>query len=118
MDPFSMIVAGLIATISYGLGKLSGRRSRASGTERVKATCECRHALSFHDPKTGECHGRVNGDPVAYDAYNDPTAWESVRCSCRQYVGPIPPEQMLASFLPREADPPKLVDGPKLSDND
>lgn len=62
-------------------------RSRNRNPRKVDVNkCACKHNVSFHDEEG--CHGQVDGKPIKYDAYNDPTAYEKVRCSCRRYVGP------------------------------
>lgn len=55
-----------------------------------KPVCGCRHHYSMHDPETGQCHGLMNGKPLRYDSFNDPTAWEQIPCGCRRYSGPEP----------------------------
>jgi hypothetical protein len=97
MDPISMVAAAAIAAAAF----LAGRRSRRSASlpKDKKPTCTCTHSLAFHDPTSAQCHARVAGDPLHFDGLNRPIAWNKVQCTCRQYIGPIPPEQILASFL-------------------
>ena len=108
MDPISLIVGAGIAASSFIAGRVSKRRHKQHESASVAASpaiCGCQHELSFHDPKTNECHGRVDGDPIAFDRYREPTAYKRVRCSCRQYVGPVPADQILASFNLPQAIP-------------
>lgn len=78
IDPLSMAVgAGLV-----GVGVVAGRFWRPARAEsRVphEYFCGCEHALSFHDPETGRCHGIIR---------NYSTDFESVECTCRHYDGP------------------------------
>jgi hypothetical protein len=97
MDPISMLIAAGIAALAYAAGRIS-RPPRAPRPEPIP-TCPCTHALSFHDPKTSECHGLVD-EATHFNSYGTPTKFARVRCTCRQYVGPIPAEQMLATFHP------------------
>lgn len=90
-----LIIVG-VALVSGGAGVRIGRR-RAG--KQPKPKCTCGHSLAFHDPDTHRCHGLMNGNPVRFDTFNDPTAWEKVPCGCRQYVGPVPADQMLTSFV-------------------
>ena len=80
-----------------------GPRPRALKPRKdPKPVCGCSHHYSFHDPKSGNCHGFVNGEPVKYDAFRDPTAWAQVQCPCRQYSGPMPLPEYFAPELPRD----------------
>ena len=47
-------------------------------------------ALKLVDPKTGECHGLTDGDPATYYSHGPAASYKQVRCSCRQYSGPVP----------------------------
>lgn len=97
MDPVSLLVGAGIAALFTLVGRFTRRADRTK-TGEPRPVCGCGHELAFHDPKTSECHGLVDGDPVGYEAHGYPTAYKKVRCSCRQYVGPVPADQLLASF--------------------
>jgi len=56
----------------------------------VRPICGCGHDRSYHDGETGQCHGLMDGDPLRYNAWNEPTAWKQVPCACRHYTGPEP----------------------------
>ena len=63
--------------------------------------CGCDHGLHDHDPKTGECHGLMDGDPLRYNEFSRPTAFKQVRCTCKQYTGPRPIDQIwIPDMLP------------------
>ncbi|MBP2474829.1 hypothetical protein JOF53_003701 [Crossiella equi] len=93
IDPISLAVgAGLFAT---GLlaGKLTRRRAPAGTTP--KPLCGCSHGLEQHDPDTKECHGQI----LHKDARTEGGTWignQWVPCTCRQYVGPKPFEELYA----------------------
>lgn len=70
------LAASLIS--NYRLGR------KPKGEDFIR--CACKHKVNYHDE--GGCHAQVSGKPIKYDAYNEPTAWEKVRCSCRRFVGP------------------------------
>jgi hypothetical protein len=96
MDPISMLIVIGVALASGGVGaRIGWRRARK---DEIKPVCKCRHSLAFHDPETGRCHGMMRGDPAAYDGFNNVTAYYQIPCTCRQYIGPLPPEQLLAAF--------------------
>lgn len=97
MEPITLLVgAGLLAA-GYAAGALP-RRRRRTPDEPTEARCGCGHGLDQHDPSTNECHaqtarcvfdnGRWKGD-------------EFVTCTCRQYTGPRPLEELFAPrYLP------------------
>lgn len=87
-----MLLGGALVLAGQAFGALL-RRTRSP--KIPEAYCGCRHHLSKHDPQTGECHQTVPG-------YNRNGLWGAQPCGCRQYVGPVPAELMLASFKPRE----------------
>lgn len=93
IDPTSLVVgAGLFAT---GLltGKLTRRRTPAADTT-PKAVCGCSHGLEQHNPDTNECHGQMRRDK--HNKFGDWIGHEWVPCTCRQYVGPRPLEELYA----------------------
>ena len=94
MEPFTLAVGGGIALLFFIIGRVN-RKPQRDPSEPI---CACGHALAYHDPKTNECHKAVTGKPIRYDVDDLPTAWETVQCSCRQYVGPLPAEMMLSLF--------------------
>jgi hypothetical protein len=100
MDPISMIVAAGIAFVFGSAGIGIGLRRRRPPATSDAPICTCKHGLAFHDPKTNICHGTNNGRPTVYsDLASRPIAWEQIPCTCRQYIGPIPAEQILANYL-------------------
>jgi hypothetical protein len=85
------IEVGVAVIVGVLLGRfLPNRRKGPKPRKQPEPICGCDHHHSYHDPKTGECHGLVQGDPVRYNEYDRPMAWEQVQCSCKQYSGPQP----------------------------
>ncbi|MBW4719877.1 hypothetical protein [Saccharothrix obliqua] len=90
MDPVTLVAGAVIALVGFGLGHLTGRR-RSARLGPPPAVCEgCRHALSFHD-EHGGCHATTKARNKYVGGFTAP-------CACRQYVGEIPAERVLASF--------------------
>jgi hypothetical protein len=56
----------------------------------------------MHDPETGRCHDLMKGQPIRFDDFDQASAWEKVPCTCRQYIGPRPIDQV---FMPRILPP-------------
>ncbi|AIG73315.1 Hypothetical protein AJAP_01925 [Amycolatopsis japonica] len=87
IEPISLAVgAGL-----FGAGLLTGkltRRQTGAGTS-PKPVCGCSHGLEQHDPDTKECHGQI--------LHRDWIGNQWVPCTCRQYVGPKPFEELFVS---------------------
>jgi hypothetical protein len=89
-----------VALIGVLLGRfLPNRRKRPKPKAAPEPVCGCGHHHGFHDPKTGECHGMMNGKPVRYNTWNEPMAYEKVPCTCRQYSGPVPMPEFYAPEL-------------------
>jgi hypothetical protein len=107
-----MIEGALIALVSALAGGAFGRYLRFTRHPRnkpVKPICGCKHHFSFHDPKTGECHGLVDGygtpirdekDRPVKDVYGDvQKSYSKVQCSCRHYAGPEPLPSLYANEI-------------------
>lgn len=91
-DPFTLLAGAGI----FIVGVVAGRIRRKSPSP-PKPICGCSHSLAEHDPETKTCHGTFKGD------YHVNGQWVSARrpCTCRQYVGPQPLEQLFApQYLP------------------
>ncbi len=94
------IEVGVAVIIGILLGRfLPNRRKGPKPLKPVRAVCGCSHHHGFHDPRTGECHGQVDGNPVAYYPGGSPSAWKQVQCSCKQYSGPVPMPEYYATEL-------------------
>lgn len=83
------------------LGRRMGRREVPPPPEKPSLICGCEHELSYHDPKTSECHG-----PGDYENQFKGGKWMSVRapCACRQYTGARPLETYWAPPIYQEED--------------
>ncbi len=90
-DPISLAVGAALLAAGHLTGWLAGRRStrRAAATPPV---CGCGHGLEQHDPDTKACHAQVRRD--TYNKHGDWVGDTYVACTCRQYVGPTPVEQL------------------------
>jgi hypothetical protein len=96
MDPITLATGALIALVSLGIGHLNGRRTRKR-VGPAPAECDgCHHGLSYHNDG-GKCHGTHRR--IKYSSGGSNLGWHDVPCTCQQYVGPVPADRMLASFL-------------------
>lgn len=82
-----MLAGGGLVLAGMLLGRFLPARRRHP--KPPKPVCGCSHQLAFHDPATGECHGKVEVE-TRWDRLGDPVAWSQAQCTCRQYDGPTP----------------------------
>jgi hypothetical protein len=83
LEGAAILAAGMLA------GRFWPARRRSQKPKDVQPVCGCDHHLSYHDGKTGECHGTNTSS----SAYNDRGIWVGfgqVPCTCRRYSGPEP----------------------------
>ena len=99
MDPVSLLVGGILLAGGFLAGRLGGRRP-AVPPPPVTPLCGCGHALSQHDRETSTCYAELRRD--AYDKRGRWAGHTWVPCSCRQYVGPRPIDEV---FVPRVLPP-------------
>lgn len=78
----------------FVIGRATSKKKVVKAPRPELPYCGCEHGLHDHDPKTGECHGLMDGDPLRYDDFHHPTAYKQVRCTCKQYTGPRPIDQI------------------------
>jgi hypothetical protein len=91
-DPFSLAAGAGILAAGFLTGRLARRRSPASAP--LAAICGCGCSLALHDPKTGVYHGQIKRGSAMDGYYYEP-------CTCQQYVGPKPIEDLFApQYLP------------------
>lgn len=103
VDPISFLVLAGVALASGGIGaRIGWQRARKHEFDPI---CKCKHSFAFHDPKTGQCHALVRGTPATVGSDGFPTSWHKIQCTCRRYLGSLPPEQILESFTPPQALP-------------
>jgi hypothetical protein len=55
------------------------RRQGPRPPRSITPICGCKHELSFHDPKTSQCH-----------AWDKMPGYRPLQCKCRRYTGPEP----------------------------
>lgn len=101
MDPVSLLVGGLLLASGFLAGRL-GRRKPAAALP-VTPVCGCGHTLSQHDRDTSTCYAELRRD--THDKRGRFTGHSWVPCTCRQYVGPRPIDEVFAPrVLPPMAD--------------
>jgi hypothetical protein len=97
------LYASVDTLVSVGVGFTLGRKARKSPAVKEAAplalVCGCEHELAYHDPSTNQCHDTVSGTPVFKGGK---WAVPRVQCTCRQYTGPRPIDQV---FSPRISFP-------------
>jgi hypothetical protein len=69
-------------------------RGRQQELEAKAPTCPCGHAVSFHDPESHKCHGKVHEKDPPYGY------WHWNPCTCRRYTGPEPYPEFYAPEIP------------------
>ena len=103
IDPISLAVGAGLFAAGLVVGKLTRRQDPAGTTSQP--ICGCSHGLEQHDPETKVCHGQI----LHKDARTEYGEWignQWVPCSCRQYVGPKPFEELYAPPLLPPQDTP------------
>jgi len=96
-----LLAGGGLTALGFVLGRLPSRRREPA---QPRPVCGCGHHHGYHDPKTGQCHGLMDGKATEFSNYQsrEPVAWEQVPCTCRQYSGPVPVESYFAPELTSE----------------
>ncbi len=87
------MIGGMLAgALIFAAGALAGRflPARRRGPKPAEPFCGCEHHISYHDPKTAECHG--DGNYIGNGRYS--------RCTCRRYSGPQPLPEFYAPEIP------------------
>jgi hypothetical protein len=93
----------VILSVGLFLGMLLRMRQNSSA-KLPEAVCGCEHHHAMHDPVTGHCHALINGEPLKYNSWKEPTAWTQVQCPCRRYSGPEPLPVYYAGEIAREGE--------------
>ncbi|MET9263785.1 hypothetical protein [Amycolatopsis sp. NPDC004079] len=87
-DPISLGAGGLLVLAGWALGRFPRRGSRPDTTPQP--VCRCSHGMEHHDPETKKCHASVlRNRKWAEDQWTE--------CTCRQYNGPKPVEELFAN---------------------
>jgi hypothetical protein len=95
VEPVSLLVGGLLLAVGFVAGRL-GRR-RPAPPPPVTPLCGCGHALSQHDRETSTCYAELRRD--TFDRRGRWAGHTWVPCTCRQYVGPRPIDEVFAPRL-------------------
>ncbi len=97
MDPLSLIAGAGLLAVGYLTGRI-GRRWKPK--EDGVARCGCGHSLALHEPEKATCHATVR-QRRARDKKGNYLGNQYVSCTCRQYVGPLPLEQVVDTGIHR-----------------
>jgi hypothetical protein len=98
MDPISLLVGGALLAVGFLAGRL-GRRTPSPAPAKTPV-CGCGHTLSQHDTETSTCYAELRRD--TFDKRGRWAGHSWVPCTCRQYIGPRPIDEV---FLPRLLPP-------------
>ncbi|MCV2489910.1 hypothetical protein OF117_11100 [Geodermatophilus sp. YIM 151500] len=97
MEPISLLVGAALLVTGFAAGRFGRRRS----TPRpVTPVCGCGHVLSQHDRERSTCYAELRRE--TYDKKGRFAGHTWVPCTCRQYVGPMPVDEV---FVPRVLPP-------------
>ena len=92
-DPLSLVAGAALLAAGY----LSGRITRP--VRATVAVCSCGHGLDQHDPTSRSCHSEVRLDPHFSYEVNAWVGHTYAWCTCRQYIGPMPVEQLIQTQI-------------------
>ncbi|TFV51869.1 hypothetical protein [Blastococcus sp. TF02A-35] len=99
MEPVSLLVGAALLGVGFVAGRL-GRGRTPAPPPPVTPLCGCGHTLSQHDTATNTCYAELRRD--TYDKRGRWSGHSWVPCTCRQYVGPRPVDEV---FVPRVLPP-------------
>src|SRR3954462_7065132 len=116
MEPLSLLVGGVLLAVGYVAGRGQGGGARGGGSVAggrhgrppappppMTPLCGCGHALSQHDRETSTCYAELRRD--TFDRRGRWSGHSWVPCTCRQYVGPRPIDEVFAPrLLPPSVD--------------
>lgn len=97
-----LITAVICSLVFYQMGLHNGRLQspRQAELKGPQPVCGCTHHISYHDPKTGQCHEYQAG-VVERDVKTGETTM--IQCKCRRYAGPQPLDEYYAPEIAGEA---------------
>jgi hypothetical protein len=96
VEPVSLLIGAALLAVGYGAGLLTRRRPLPPPPPPVPV-CGCGHPLSQHDTQTNTCYAELRRD--TYDKRGRWAGVNWVPCTCRQYVGPRPIDEVFAPRL-------------------
>ena len=96
MEPVSLLVGGVLLAVGFVAGP-AGPTAAAAPPPPVTPLCGCGHALSQHDRETSTCYAELRRD--TFDKRGRWAGHTWVPCTCRQYVGPRPIDEVFAPRL-------------------
>ena len=99
MEPVSLVVGAVLVAVGFVAGRI-GRRRPPAPPANPQPVCGCGHPLSQHDTGTNTCYAELRRD--TYDKRGRWAGNSWVPCTCRQYVGPRPIDEV---FAPRVLPP-------------
>ncbi len=100
MEPVSLVIGAALLAAGFVAGRIGRRRPPAGPPPLPTPVCGCGHTLSQHDTGTNTCYAELRRD--SYDKRGRWAGHTWVPCTCRQYVGPRPIDEV---FLPRVLPP-------------
>jgi hypothetical protein len=92
VEPISLLVGAVLLAAGFFAGRFS---RRPAPPPQLTPVCGCGHALSQHDRETSTCYAELRRD--TFDRRGRWSGHSWVPCTCRQYVGPRPIDEV---FLP------------------
>ncbi|MGY1710768.1 hypothetical protein ACI8AC_14785 [Geodermatophilus sp. SYSU D00758] len=99
MEPVSLLVGAALLAVGFAAGRV-GRRRPPAPPPQLTPICGCGHPLSQHDRESNTCYAELRRD--SYDKRGRWAGHTWVACTCRQYVGPRPVDEV---FVPRVLPP-------------
>ena len=98
MEPISLLVGAALLVVGFLAGRW--QRKPAPPPPQMTPLCGCGHPLSQHDREHNTCHAELRRD--SFDRRGRWAGHTWVPCTCRQYVGPRPIDEV---FVPRLLPP-------------
>jgi hypothetical protein len=98
VEAISLVVGAVLLAIGFAAGRFARPRP-AAPPPQLTPMCGCGHTLSQHDVETHTCYAELRRD--TFDRRGRWAGHSWVPCTCRQYVGPRPIDEVFVPpFLP------------------
>lgn len=78
--------------------RMGVRRRRTVSSEYEQYVCTCTHRANYHNLRDDGTLGGCNTATFRFSEIGEQTS--STACPCLRYLGPLPPEQLIASLNP------------------